>query len=330
MCRGEQFSGAELAGFLEHPMLRPVVERLIFVTEDGACGYPAKGGKALSGPSGELTVVGKREEVRLAHALDLLARGDWSDWQRECFQSERVQPFKQVFREVYPKTEAERSPERLTRRYAGHQVNPRQALALLKTRQWVSDPGEAVQRTYHDEGLVAQLWFQEAFYSPADVEDLTLEAVSFRTRGKDPQPVLLPDVPDRIFSEAMRDLDLAVSVAHAGGVDPEASQSTIEMRATLLGETLELLGIENVRIEERHALIDGARGRYSVHLGSANAAVLPGRALFIVAVHSQWRGRLFLPFADDDPKTAEVLAKTLLLARDTEIKDPRILDQIRH
>jgi len=40
--------------------------------------------------------------------------------------------------------------------------------------------------------------------------------------------------------------------------------------------------------------------------------------------------RLFLPFADDDPKTAEVLAKTLLLARDDQIKDPSILSQIRN
>ena len=41
------------------------------------------------------------------------------------------------------------------------------------------------------------------------------------------------------------------------------------------------------------------------------------------------RGRIFLPFADDDPKTAEVMAKVLLLARDDEIKDPTILEQIR-
>ena len=52
-------------------------------------------------------------------------------------------------------------------------------------------------------------------------------------------------------------------------------------------------------------------------------------ALFVVPVHSQYRGRLFLPFADDDPKSAEVLSKVLLLARDSEIKDPSILEQIR-
>ena len=54
----------------------------------------------------------------------------------------------------------------------------------------------------------------------------------------------------------------------------------------------------------------------------------PGGALCIVPVHSQQRGRLFLPFADSDPQTAEVLAKVLLLARDQEIKDPVILEQI--
>jgi hypothetical protein len=46
-------------------------------------------------------------------------------------------------------------------------------------------------------------------------------------------------------------------------------------------------------------------------------------------VHAQHRGRIFLSFADDDPRTAEVLSKVLLLARDREITDPTILDQLR-
>ena len=48
-------------------------------------------------------------------------------------------------------------------------------------------------------------------------------------------------MPARLFSEVMRDLDLVVSVAHVGGVDPEASQSTVEMRAALVSETAALL-----------------------------------------------------------------------------------------
>ena len=55
----------------------------------------------------------------------------------------------------------------------------------------------------------------------------------------------------------------------------------------------------------------------------------PGGAVCILPVHAQHRGRLFLPFADDDPRTAEVISKVLLLARDHEIQDPTILEQIR-
>jgi len=33
---------------------------------------------------------------------------------------------------------------------------------------------------------------------------------------------------------------------------------------------------------------------------------------------------------DDDPKTAELVAKILMLARDRDIRDPTILEQLRH
>lgn len=54
----------------------------------------------------------------------------------------------------------------------------------------------------------------------------------------------------------------------------------------------------------------------------------PGGARCIVTVHGQHRGRLSLPFADDDPHTAEVVSKVVLLARDADIEDPSILEQI--
>src|SRR5262249_42446121 len=131
-----------------------------------------------------------------------------------------------------------------------------------------------------------------------------------------------------VFSEVMRDLDLVVSVAHRGGVDPESSASTVEMRATLVRETCALLKLSNVTVQGRNVLIEGKLGSYSVHLGSGVVHRQPGGALCIIPVHAQQRGRLFLPFADDDPKTAEVVSKVLLLARDTEIRDPSILEQI--
>jgi hypothetical protein len=100
------------------------------------------------------------------------------------------------------------------------------------------------------------------------------------------------------------------------------------MRTSILRETCRLLKFSNVQIQGSHALIKGELGDYSVHLGSAIVHRQPGGALCILPVSSQHRGRLFLPFVDDDPKTAEIMSKVLLLAKDKEIKDPTILEQI--
>ena len=64
-------------------------------------------------------------------------------------------------------------------------------------------------------------------------------------------------------------------------------------------------------------------------LGQAYALGPPRGAVCIIPIGSQHRGRLFLPFAVDAPKTAEIVSKALLLARDREIKDPTILEQLR-
>lgn len=142
---------------------------------------------------------------------------------------------------------------------------------------------------------------------------MTIEGVRFSKPGAR-KALDLSQVLPRLFSEVMRDVDLVVLVAHCGGVDPEVTASTVEMRSALLRETFALLKIENTEIQRSHALIEYHLGSYSVHLGSAVVYQQPVGALCIVAVHAQHRGRIFLPFSDDNPKTAEVLSKILILA----------------
>ncbi len=326
MVRGDEFTGAELRELMTHPVLAPMLRGLVLVGES-LMGYPVQGGVALEGYTRAAAPVGNAERVRIAHPVDLLADGHWHRWQHECFVRERIQPFKQVFRELYVLTSAERTDATASYRYEGQQVQPQQALALLGQRGWVNSPDEGVRRTFHDCGLSAWLGFQYAPFTPAEVSGLTVESVWFSRRGEW-TPIPLTETPPRLFSEVMRDVDLVVSVAHLGGVDPEATASTVEMRAGLVRETCAMLGLGNVRVERAHALIGGALGEYSIHLGSGVVHRQPGGAVCIVPVHSQHRGRLFLPFADDDPKTAEVVSKVLLLARDGDIKDPTILEQL--
>ena len=324
MCRGDAFTGEELRAWCGHALLTPLLGRLIVVGE-GILGYPDKGGKALRDYRGKLEPVKASETLRIAHPHDLLETDHWHDWQHECFQAERMQPFKQVFRELYVLTRQEKK-ETVSHRYDGQQVQPKQALALFGSRGW--NTGEGVFKVFHDQGLTVDVSFATGVTTPAEVEGWALAGVSFRRRDEF-KPLKLSAVPSRLFSEVMRDLDLVVSVAHAGGVDPEASASTVEMRSGLVRETCSLLKLKNVRLKSSHAVIDGELANYSVHLGSGVVHRLPGGSVCIVPVHAQHRGRLFLPFADDDPRTAEVVSKVLLLARDHEIQDPTILEQIR-
>ena len=325
MCRGDVFSGDELRAWCGHALLRPHLSRLVVVGE-GILGYPDKGGKALRDFRGKLEPVKAKETLRLAHPHDLLASDDWHAWQHECFQTERMQPFKQVFRELYVVTKQEKKDGAVSHRYDGQQVQPKQAMALFGNRGW--NTGDGVFKVFHDERLIVEIGFDLGITTPAEVEGWTISGVSFR-RSDEWKPLKLSTVPPRLFSEVMRDLDLVVSVAHAGGVDPEASASTVEMRSGLVRETCDLLKLKNVRLKSNHALIHGELADYNVHLGSGVVHRMPGGAVCIVPVHAQHRGRLFLPFADDDPRTAEVISKILLLARDREIQDPVILEQLR-
>jgi hypothetical protein len=328
MCRGDLFTGTELAALWEHPVLQPMLRSLIFVSEEGAVsGYLTDDATALENYEGATYRIAGDSRLRIAHSYDLLQTGAWDRWQRDCFLRERIQPFKQVFRELYVLTDQERTDGTFSRRYTGHQVNPKQALALLGTRGWVAGYEEGVRRTFHEAGITAAVGFMGYTFTPADVEGLTIEEIRFTRRGEW-KPLPVAEIAPRLFSEVMRDLDLVVSVAHRGGVDPEASASTVEMRAALVREAATLLHLDNIRFQKSHVLIDGKLATYSVHLGSAIVHRQPGGFVCIVPVHSQHRGRLFLPFADNDPRTAEVVSKVLLLARDTEIKDPTILEQL--
>ncbi len=326
MCRGDEFSASEIKTLLRHPILKVMIEQLVFVSASGS-GHLIEGGAALCDPQGRQISLKDLDWVRIAHPLDLLEGRQWHLWQHECFVVERIQPFKQIFREVYVPTSNERDEGNLSRRYAGQQINPRQALALFGQRGWLVDPNEGVQKTFHQEGISARVGFMQDILTPAEVEGLTLEGILFTKRGEW-QGLKLETIPPRIFSEVMRDLDLVVSVAHAGGINPEASTSSVEARAALVRETAGLLNLANVQLSQKHVIIDGKLSNYNVNLGSGVVHKQPGGAICIIPVHSQHRGRLFLPFADNDPKTAEIVSKVILLARDDQIKDPTILEQI--
>jgi len=315
----------ELEELTQNPVVWPLLRYLVFVNDNGETGFYSE--KALLTADGELLTQKPGVEVRIAHPFDLYKQGSWASYQRYLFDNQIRQPFKQVFRELYVKTEDERLMTN-SLRYAGNQIQPQKTVAVLKGRRWVANYEEGLQKVYYRENIIASIYALADWFSPADAEAPTLEWVAFHNR-KTYKPLVIEEIPNVIFSEVMRDVDLAVSVAHVGGVDPEASHSTIEMRRAITEFTLPLFKLTNVRFEKNFALISGTMGKYNIHLGSGVIHQEAGATINVLPVHSQHRGRLFLPFVDEDPKTAEILSKIILFAEDQKIKDPFILDQIR-
>jgi hypothetical protein len=317
----EAYSLGELTGLCRNPVTAGILGRLVFVSEDGS----------LTGTLKDLAAADPAVRLYVAHPVTLYRVGELARFQRLFFEMQTKdgtkQPFKQVFREFYPKL-AEEKDALDSRLFAGYQIQPKKTLATLKGRGWVADYDEGLQKIYFRQGIAATIYALADWFSPADTESPTLEFVSFYDR-KTGRQKKLAEVPDILYSEVMRDVDLVVSVAHVGGVDPETSHSTIEMRRVIFEFNMELFGLTNVTFEGTHAYIKGTLGNYNVQLGSGVIHKESGGMVNIVPVHSQQRGKIFLPFIDEDPKTAEILAKILLLAEDNKIKDPYILQQLR-
>lgn len=321
-----EFTAEELGNLSQNPVIRPIIEKLVyrcgktfgFFSEGQLIYVDAKDAKKKLKPGDRLII---------AHPSHLFEAKVWKAFQKIVFEREIVQPFKQVFRELYLPNADEKKAKTSSNRYAGHQIQPNKTVALLKGRNWTIDPDFGFQKVFYKLDVVIRLYCYADWFTPSDIEPPTIEKIEFVDR-KTFETIPLEKIPPVIFSEIMRDLDLVVSVAHVGGVDPEASLSTVEMRAAIMEETVKLLKLKNVTFKKSHAMIKGSLCEYTVHLGSGEVQMMAGGSLTILPVHSQRRGRLFLPFIDDDPKTAEIMSKTILLAEDEKIKDPTILAAI--
>ena len=326
---GIKFYAYEIKTLSTNPVVAPLIKDLIFKVDNilgyyednKLIGFDKKSKKVIL-----IEDVDKDTLLTIAHPFDLFNSKQWPLYQQDILGREVKQVFKQVFRELYIKTKDELKMDK-SRRYAGHQIQPSKTVALLKTRRWIVDDYEGLQKVYYKENIIAKMYAMTDWYSPAEVEAPTIEDIVFYDR-KTFEPLTIKDIPDLVFSEVMRDIDLVVSVAHVGDVDPEASQSTIEMRRAIVEFNAKLFKLKNVTFTESHALIKGTRAEYSIHLGSGVIHQKAGATIEVLPIHSQHRGRIFLPFIDEDPKTAEIMSKVLLFAQDEKIKDIFILEQI--
>lgn len=317
-----RFTHNELIAMSANPVIKHILCSLFFVADGKAA--MLRGGKFVDFVSGEVLTA---EEVYIAHPFDLYNLKCWKAAQKYLLENKIRQPFKQAFRELYPKTADEINDTR-TNRYHGHQISAQKAIAVAKGRGWHTGEDVGLQKVYYKEDIIAVLFGVWDLGYSSFTDHPTISSVFFLNR-RTLNILPLKDIGDKMFSEVMRDVDLIVATSHPLGYDFEESLSTVEVRRQICQNIIELLSIPNASVEGYHINIKGSYGDYAINLKTGNAYKQLSGALNIMAINDSTQNKVFLNFIDDNPKTAEVVSKMLLLADDQKIKDADILREIK-
>lgn len=343
--------------FLDHPVLGFLARRLIWKVGDPPV-LVTHDGKRLVDRTGATVEPDASASVQLWHPIESPPE-EVLAWREYLYAHEIAQPFKQAHREIYVLTDAERGTRTYSNRFAAHILKQHQFQALCSARGWQYrlqggfDSADTPFRLLPEHGLRAEFWVE----TPPDLERVTdagifvyvaTDQVRFYDRAE--QALALAEVPPRVFSEVMRDVDLFVGVASVGN-DPNWRDGgergthywegyafgelgeTARTRRQVLERLLPMLKIaKQCAIEDRFLVVKGRFHQYRIHLGSGNVLMSPnGQYLCIVPDRSAGpaaRGpNLRLPF-EGDAMLSLILSKAILLANDHQITDPSIQSQI--
>lgn len=346
--------------YLDHPVAGTIGRRVLWEFEcDGDVIVGAIDGESIVDVRGRSLKLTAATRVSVWHPIgssveDVLRRREW------LAHKDVTQPFKQAHREVYILTEAERSTEMYSNRFAAHILKQSQFRALAKTRGWKTDylgpwnggdDGIAARELPHWE-LSAEFWTNAAGDEYSDAGGffyIATDQVRFcRPGSSDPLP--LSEVPQIVFSEIMRDVDLFVGVSSVGN-DPtwrdggpdgrhadywesysfgELSETAVTRRAALEEIIPRLKIADRCTFSDRFLIVRGDIRTYRIHLGSSNILMEPNDEYLCIVPAQGARpdDSLFLPFEGDN-RLSVILSKALLLADDTSITDATITSQIR-
>jgi Domain of unknown function (DUF4132) len=355
--------------YIRHPLTGWLARRLVwsFTPESGPplTGFPGPDGQTVRTTQGTRAVPPDCV-VSFVHPV-LLSPGDRGELRRLAGELSITQPLRQLWREIYELTAEERATGLWSGRYAGHVLRFNQCYGLARRRGWSGgflsgawDGGDSAiaRRDYSSAGLraswaIAQL---DQLSTEVAVDLCMTENVSFSPLGDSVRaPVPLADVPPEIFSEAMRDLDLVVSVTtvandpiwleeycghpgldtyweriSAGGLD----QLRVNRREVLTpffeGEAVS----RPYRLTDRELIVTGSLATYRIDLATANVQLQPtGKWLSFDTRLGPFDGLDLgvpgLPALDDDEILQRVLVRAAILADDERLASRKLLRQIR-
>jgi hypothetical protein len=350
--------------YLRHGLMGWLTRRLIWRFRNS--GAMASGfwldGRLVDHADQALPEPGAGSEVAMWHPVDVPV-AEVLAWRGFLDRHQIRQPIKQAHREVYLLTDAELNTRTYSNRMAAHILKQHQFNSLAKTRGWKyallgsyddGRAGEVARMALSGVGLQAEYWINEVAADDAYNETgiwlyVSTDQVRF-TGLLSGATVPLIDVPKRVFSEVMRDVDLFVGVASVSN-DPQWQDSggpaeyrnywqsysfgelgeLAKSRREALTRLLPLLKIAKVAsIQDKFLVVKGSLRTYKIHIGSGNILMEPNDQYLCIVPDRKAPAdtdRLFLPFEGDNTLSI-VLSKAFLLAEDDKITDPTILRQI--
>ncbi len=350
--------------YLEHPLVASLAKRLVWRIDSCPVRFDTLGHPHDQAGS-PIVVAGDDPRVSVWHPIDAGPQ-ETLQWRQALEDAGVAQPFKQVHREVYLLTEAERTTDTYSNRFAAHIIRQSQFRSLAGLRGWTVpllgawDGGDqsVARKQLPNQQLCAEFWvnaIEDAGNNSPMLDSggwvhLSTDQVRF-TRANENGPIPLDQIPPLVFSEVMRDVDLFVGVASVGN-DPnwqdggpggrfreywqtyafgDLGESAKTRRAVLermLPRLTKLAG--KWTLVDRFLVIRGSIRTYKIHLGSGNILMEPNDQYLCIVPDQSKRSAatdVRLPF-EGDSVLSIILSKAFMLAEDTKIADRSIVSQI--
>jgi hypothetical protein len=198
MERESEFGAEELRMLSANPVIGPIIKHLVFAAvgeDDRVFGFP-----------GELPDAGA---FVIAHPFHMYRARVWDDYRHKLSEEGISQPFDQVFRELHMPTDDEIESS-VSRKREGGRVRLATSAALMRARGWTADGRAGLRYVFRRENIVSAIASPGNWFAPTDADASIIGGVSFATLEGAPVPIR--SVPEVIFSEVMRDVDMMAGV----------------------------------------------------------------------------------------------------------------------
>ena len=317
-----RFTAEQIRSMCREPIIAAVIGKLILLAGDKLA--VVKDGEIFDINGERLSV----EQLYVAHPVELKKLGLLSSAIEYVVCNNIVQPFKQVLREIYIKSDAENTQSEVIR-FNGFSVDVKKCVAALKGKGWGVSEDIGLRKVYYKTDTVAAIFREFDLFFTVDFENVNRELSGiFFLKRKDGEIIPLKDVDDIVFSETLRDVDLMISISSNVVYDFELAKSTVEIRQEILKSVVTILKLNNVSFLKDNIKVEGHFGTYVINIRTGLVFKEGKGNLLLDTVYSVEKP-LLLDFVDEDPLSADIISKAVVLSADGRITDPKILFQIK-